>query len=145
MTSRQPTPKQRAWMAALFFCTGVAIIFAALDIIPIDEANLHTPRWVLALCGAVFSLAGLMIFLGEHSKWNNLLAGILILSMGSIGGWIAFFGANGNFSGGIALLSEESNTSLARWVFGFGAIVCFAIAFHAFQIKTRLTLKNGFK
>lgn len=134
MSSRKLTPKERVWAGILFFGTGAAIILASVDIIPIDEADLHAPHWVLGLCGLVFSLAGVMIFLGDQSKWNNLLAGILIFSMGSIGGWIALFGSGSNFSGGIALLSNESNTSLARWVFGIGSVICFATAFHAVKL-----------
>ncbi|MBO6522779.1 MAG: hypothetical protein JJ971_03055 [Balneolaceae bacterium] len=123
-------------MGLLFFGTGLFIILAAADIIPIDEDGLNAPRWVLALCGLVFSIAGIMIFLGEHSKWNNLFAAVLILAMGGIGAWIALFGASENLSGGIPLLSDSANTFLARWIFGAGALVCFAIALHAIRLHS---------
>lgn len=124
-------------MGLLFFGTGLFIILAAGDIIRIDEEGLNAPRWVLALCGLVFSIAGVMIFLGQKSKWNHILAAILILSMGSVGAWVALFGASENFSGGIALLSDSANTSLARWMFGTGSLICFIIALYAIRVHFR--------
>ncbi len=121
-------------MGLFFFGIGLFLVLAAADIIPIDEDGLHAPRWVLGLCGLVFSIAGVMVSLGQESKWNNLLAGILILSMGSVGGWVALFGASENFSGGIALLSDSSNISLARLMFGSGGIICIAIAIYAIKL-----------
>lgn len=121
-------------MGLLFFGTGLFIILVAIDIIPIDENDLNAPRWVLGMCGFVTSLAGIMVITGQSSKWNNLLAAVLIISMGTIGVWVALFSASENFSGGIPMLSETANISLSRWVFGIGAVICFAIAGYALKL-----------
>ncbi|HBX64646.1 MAG: hypothetical protein CL670_01805 [Balneola sp.] len=137
MSSKQPTPKQKA-LASLLFCgTGLAIILASAEIIPMDEAGLNAPRWVLGLCGFVFALTGVMIFMGDNKKWNNLFAAILIFAMASIGGWVALFGDGANFSGGVSSLSHSSNISLARIVFGSGAIICFLIGLYALKMHFR--------
>ena len=130
MSQKQPSPKQQFYAGLLFFGTGFLIMLAAVDVIPIDEAGLNAPRWVLGLCGFVFALAGIMIYLGNKSKWNHLLAAVLVFAMGSIGGWVAFFGEGDNFSGGTTLLSVDSNISLARIMFGFGALICFLISLY---------------
>jgi hypothetical protein len=134
MSSKQPTQKQKGLASLLFFGTGLAIILASADIIPLDEDGLHAPRWVLGLSGVVFALAGIMIYIDDNPKWNNLLAAILIFAMASIGGWIALFGDGANFSGGVALLSDSSNISLARIVFGFGATICYLIGLYALKM-----------
>ncbi|MFV1885162.1 MAG: hypothetical protein ACMZ7B_11790 [Balneola sp.] len=121
-------------MGLLFFGIGLFIILAAADIIPIDEDGLNAPRWVLGMCGFVTSLAGLMVITGQKSRWNNLFAAILIISMGTIGAWVTLFGAPKNFSGGIPILSDKANISLARWAFGIGAVICFAIAGYALKL-----------
>lgn len=134
MAEQKLTYKQKVLASLLFFGTGMAIILASADVIPMDEAGLNAPRWVLGLCGFVFALAGVLIFIGDRSKWNHLLAAILVFAMGSIGAWVALFGDAANFSGGISLLSEGTNISLARIVFGFGALVCFLICIYGLNM-----------
>ena len=134
MSQNQPSPKQQFYGGLLFFGTGLLIILASIDIISIDEAGLNATRWVLGLCGFVFALAGIMIYLGNKSKWNHLLAAVLVFAMGSIGGWVAFFGAGDKFSGGTSLLSADSNSSLARIMFGFGALICFLISLYGVKM-----------
>ncbi len=137
MTNTKLNDKQKILFGWIFILTGLPFILISLEIISVDESTVHAPLWVIGLCGCIFSLAGIMIVLGEHSKWNNLLAAILILSMGSVGAWVALFGASENFSGGIALLSDSANTSLARWMFGAGALICFIIALYAIRVHFR--------
>lgn len=130
-------PKAFAWV---FMGTGIGIILISFEVILVDDSAVNAPLWVIGICGLVFFLAGVMIFLGEKSQYNNLLAAILIAAMGTIGSWVAFFGTGDGFSGGIPFLSADSNLSLARLMFGFGGLVCFLIAGYA--LKQQFTKKE---
>ncbi len=131
-------PKVFSW---IFMGTGIGIILISLEVILVDEAAVNAPLWIIGICGVIFFLAGLLIFLGEESKYNNLLAGLLVAGMGAIGSWVALFGTDSGFSGGVPFLSAEFNISLARLLFGFGGLICFLIAGYA--LKQQFTKKEG--
>lgn len=137
MGNQNLTPKQKKWAGLLFEITGLTFILMGAGIIPYEKAPGDAPGWILAVCGGVFFLAGISIHMGDKSKHQNLLAGVLVGLMGTIGAWVALFGASGNFSGGMTLLSDSSNISLARWVFGSGALICFATAAYAIRLHFR--------
>lgn len=73
----------------------------------------------------MFVVAGVMIFLRNYSRALDLLAAIILASFTSIGGWIAFHASPEGFSGGIPFLPNDMNISLARVMFGLGALLCF--------------------
>tara|TARA_R110000868_G_scaffold259361_14_gene517511 strand:- start:9070 stop:9417 length:348 start_codon:yes stop_codon:yes gene_type:complete len=97
--------------------TGLAIILVSLDVISVEESAFNASKWVVGVCGFIFFLAGVMIFLEEKAKYTNLVGGILVLSIGIVGGWIAMFGNSDAFSGGLVIW-------VARGIFGFGALIC---------------------
>lgn len=78
-------------------------------------------------------IAGLMIFLAQHPRANDFLAGVLCTLFGCMGVWVALFSSSDGFSGGWFFLSDEQNETIGRWLFGFGALVSFAIATWAFR------------
>ena len=85
------------------------------------------------MAGLAFVIAGAMILLANHSWANDLLAGVLCLLFGITGTWVSLFSSSEGFSGGSPLLSDESNVMLGRWLFGIGALMCFAISAYAFR------------
>ena len=105
-------------------CGGFALL-SATGVLPIETAN-NTPLWVVGLAGLVFVIGGVMIFLKNHSRALDLMASIILASFALIAAWIACYGSAEEFSGGIPLLSQGTNVSLARVMFGVGAVVCFA-------------------
>ncbi len=113
---------------------GLLPIFIALGWIPVAATSLHAPMWILALCGGIVLIAGMMVVLGNQSRANDLLAGVICLLFGINGAWIALLGPAEGFSGGLPILSGAANTTLGRWVFGIGALMCFAIAAYAFRL-----------
>jgi len=136
MSTKKPTPKQQKIFGSIFFLVGLPIIGISLGIIEVDESTVHAPLWVIGACGLVFSLAGVMILIGDNStSINNLLGAILLLCFALIGGWIALFGGDENFSGGISLLSDSHNVSLARILFGSGSLICFAVFLYAMKLQ----------
>ena len=94
---------------------------------------LHAPLWVIFLCGVVFLLGGAMLLVDRNSKFNALCASLLLLVMGVIGAWVALLGPAAGFSGGIPFLPQAYNVTLARWVFGLGALVSFMMLVYAIR------------
>jgi len=137
MTTKKLKPRQLKLFSWLFILTGLVFILMGLDLIAIDESDLNAPKWIIGLCGLVFSLAGIMILLGEKSPLNNLLGGLLVLSFGCIGAWIAIYGDSANFSGGTPFLSESQNVLIARILFGSGSLMCLAIFIYV--VKSHFT------
>jgi len=123
---------------------GVLPLCIALGLIPVDEADVLAPMWVVALSGIVFLIGGCMIFLGNDSWENDLLAGLLCMVFGVVGTWVSLFSPGEGFSGGVPLLSNEANVTLGRWVFGGGALICFAISVYAFR-RAILSPRDGHK
>lgn len=129
---RQPD-RGRLITGILCVVLGFLPVAIALRVIPVSDEQLHAPMWIVALSGVVFIIAGCMIFLANHTWANDLLAGVLCLLFGVAGTWVAFLSPSDGFSGGIPLLSQATNVMLGRGVFGFGAILSFAISVYAFR------------
>lgn len=115
---------------------GCFPIALGLGLLPADEP-LSSPPWVVAGAGVAFVIAGLMIMLASHARANDFLAGVLLLIFGLIGLWVSFFSSSEGFSGGLLLLSRESNVALGRWIFGFGSLISFALSVYAFRRALR--------
>jgi len=111
-------------------CSPIAI---SLGVIPINESGSTAPPWVIAGAGLAFVIAGFMILLAHHSRANDLLAGVLLMIFGIMGIWVSLFSSSEGFSGGLHFLSGELNVLIGRWVFGLGALICFALCAWAFQ------------
>ena len=118
----------------LLGCYPIAL---ALGIVPVDDAELTAPRFVVGGAGLALLVAGLMIFLANHPRTNNFLAGVLLLLFGSIGMWVSVLSSNDGFSGGIPFIPAELNILVGRWVFGFGALICFAFSMYAFRLAAK--------
>lgn len=128
-----PTKRTRFILGLICIVLGTLPLLVALGVIPVDEADVYAPIWVVAISGMVFLIGGCMIFLGDHSWANELLAGVLCLLFGVVGVWVALFACSEGFSGGIPLLSDAVNVTLGRWVFGGGALISFSISAYAFR------------
>ncbi len=116
-------------------CLAIACypIALAVGYLPVDEARLTAPRWVIAGAGFSIAIAGFMILLAGYSRANDLLAGVLLLLFGVMGTWVSLFSSDEGFSGGLPFLSRELNILVGRWVFGIGALICFALCAYAFR------------
>lgn len=130
----RPSRHARRLAGLLCIALGLLPMSVALGWISVPATSLHAPMWVLALCGGIFVVAGIMMVLGNRSTLNDLLAGIICLLFGIVGAWIALLGPAEGISGGLPFLSAAANSTLGRWVFGLGALLCFAIAAYAFRL-----------
>jgi len=129
--------KSRFALALLCIAVSLYLFSIASGFIPTSDEQAHAPLWVIGLCGVVFLIGGCMILLGRHSRVNDLLAAILCAIFGVVGLWVSLFSSSEGFSGGIPFLSYEQNVTIARWVFGLGSLISFAIAAYAFRRSIR--------
>ena len=121
--AEQSKPAPRA-LAGFCVVMGLVPLLISMGAIPVEPGSVHAPRWVVGLAGLVFVVGGIMIFLGPQSGWSDALAAILLASFAAVGGWVSVFGESEYISGGLPLVSRETNIIIARCVFGAGAVVC---------------------
>ena len=134
---RSLSPRARLAYGLGCITLGCYPIALSLGLIPIDEADVMAPQWVVAAAGFTFVIAGFMILLAQHSRANDLLAGFLLLLFAALGTWVSLFSSAEGFSGGLPFLSREQNVLVARWMFGLGALVSFAACVYAFRRVAR--------
>ena len=124
--------KHRPW-GVLLLAIAIFIAAVSVGIIPLDESTINVPRWVLMIVSGTFALASVLVFVGQDSRAGDLIAGIVLLSMALIGGWISIFGSTQNLAGGLVFLPIEANIVLARALFGVGAILTLGIFIYAIR------------
>jgi hypothetical protein len=144
---------QRLLVGATFTATGAFIMAVGAGIVPVDPETIHAPMWIIAMAGLVFVLGGVMMLAGWLEQegatpvgtpvTTNPIPHILVLAimlcMAAMATWATF--AEGEIEGGIALpfvsYDSEINQYLGRALFGFGALLCWAVvaaaAFHAWR------------
>lgn len=124
------TRARRPWGV---FLLAIAIFIAAIavGIVPVEASAIYAPRWVLYLISVAFAFAAVLMLVGQNSRASDLLAAIVLLSMALVGGWISILGSSDNLTGGLIFLPNEANIILARFLFGFGAILTLVIFVYA--------------
>lgn len=145
-TTSELSPRGAIVLGLIVIACGVAPILGALDIIPYPLTP-GTPVWVGIAAGGVFILGGAALIngyaLGGGKNFEteappvvratqSVLGFSILATFAAIGGWVAFGPGERNFSSSIGLPFWESqgrgNDSVGRALFGFGAIVCAAMA-----------------
>lgn len=112
----------------LCIAAGIFILATAAGLIPVPEDDINAPTWVIALCGLVFLVGGIMAFAGTRPRLNALFAALLCGAFGAIGTWVTFFSPAESISGGVPFLAQSTNAAIGRWVFGLGTLITFGIA-----------------
>lgn len=112
---------------------GCYPIALGLGYLPVDEAELTAPLWVIAAAGLAFVIGGLIILFAGHSRANDLFAGMLLLLFGILGVWVCLFSSDEGFSGGLPFLSQELNSVIGRSLIGLGALISFALCGYALR------------
>lgn len=116
------------------FCSimGVIVVLAAFGIGPMSDSAMHAPRWIVGIAGMVFLGCGVMLIEAFH-QLASLMAGAVTVGMTVICGWIALFGEDAYFSGGLSIFSERTEVLIARVIFGLVASLGAAITIHALR------------
>ena len=86
--------------AAAFSCAGLFVLMAAFDLVEVDPASIHAPRWVLAAAGLMFIMGGFMIILrgtedeGDKDRFHQwaeyFVIAVMMAAFSSIFLWVGF-------------------------------------------------------
>jgi hypothetical protein len=86
-------PVARWLMGGGFAVAGLVVEAVALDVITVDPASIHAPRWILLTVGGMFTLAGLWIVTAGTAVgglFEKLVGPVVVIGMLAILHWIAF-------------------------------------------------------
>jgi hypothetical protein len=107
---------------------GLVPIAIAINWVPVDPATLHAPRWVLFLCGLAFVAGGALLLAAQGPRLRDFCALVLLVCLGTVAAWSALGSPSHAISGGVPFLPHPVNVTLARGLFGVGALVSFALS-----------------
>lgn len=130
-TTKRQLSKKGVWlMTAMFVSMGLMIVLMAFDVIHVDPSDIHAPRWVLAVSGMMFVIAGFLIPASQnHSKatpglWVQFLGMMLMGCFAAVFSWVAFGPGEREFSTSVnGFAVEGSGETFGRAVFGFFAVL----------------------
>ena len=123
---------------SIFICAGAFIFLMSIDVIHVPDEDFNAPRWVVAVVGMVFALAGTMVMLnnlksgfGHHVlfKWvYNFTLLIFMVLFAAPSHWIAFGSGDRSFNrstsiGAVSVVSNDGKDVGGRLAFGIGAII----------------------
>jgi hypothetical protein len=103
--------------------SGAFLVLLGADIIPQRVFKPNVPSWLLVVIGLALVLAGTSVFFRVGSPIANRMIGVCLLLMAAPFFWVALFGDPRHMSGGIPFLSDQCNLLLARFAFGFFALI----------------------
>jgi hypothetical protein len=144
MGAREPaTPREACVIAAITALAGIYFLLVGLAVLPVPGGprNLHAPLWVVLLVGLVFLLAGLAVLVQVIGRANDrgdlpaqaplvlhlaqYLIGVAIFgSFALIATWVTIGGDARRFSGTLLIFDWGTNVTIARSMFGLGAVMC---------------------
>jgi hypothetical protein len=158
----QATTREMRWIGIIAAAIGCYFSLVGLAVLPVPggPGNLHAPLCIVLLIGLMFLLAGaaaLMQSFGradaagelpaDAPRWMRaaqyLFGVALFAAFAMLGSWVAIGGDARHFSGGIPFLGGALNVSLARIVFGFGALICWLAAIGFAVSGARKLLRDG--
>lgn len=124
--------QEKLFIGIFFAVMGLAILSAAFGFGPMSDSAMHAPRWVIGASGLIF-LSSAFILVEKAHTLSSLLAGIVTVGMTLVCGWIAIFGEDEYFSGGLSLFSDRVEVLIARVLFGLVAGLGAAITINAIR------------
>jgi uncharacterized membrane protein len=102
---------------------GLFVTLIATGVIHSDDASFHAPRWMFALCGALFMIAGLVMLTAQYRTTRKILVVLLIATFFIVAVWVCLFTKPDTWSGGLPFLSRNANGLIAKTAVGFGAVL----------------------
>lgn len=116
--------------SVFFILMGVMILMAAFGFGPMSGSKTHAPSWVIGVCGLVFASGG-VVLIGPSQRISSFGAGVVVMGLSAVFGWVALFGEAQYFSGGSSLFPRAVEVLVARVLFGSVAILGIGIAVNA--------------
>jgi len=115
---------------------GVAIMLVAVGVISSPEENFNAPRWVLFVAGLAFFVAGVsMVLPAEPRRLRLAVVALIPTCLGILGAYAAYDGQFEDEGGPLPFVSEETNRTIGRVIFGTGALFCFWLTTMALRGK----------
>ncbi len=151
--NQKASPRQTKWLGALCAGMGAYFMLAGFGIVPAGKSNPNDSLWIGVVAGLIFFLGGLAVMMQDIAGANEqgelpaaaprwmrvaqaLIGVVLFASFALIGTYVALRGDERGFSGGIPFIGHAANVSIARVVFGIGALICWlAAAFAAMRLR----------
>lgn len=103
---------------------GIFAVLGGLGVIPMDTSH-DAPLWVVTVAGAMFCIAGIMVFLRNYPRALDFFAALILAGFTTLCSWVALFSSSEGFSGGVPFLPYDTNVVIARVMFGLGGLMCF--------------------
>ena len=123
----------RAVLGVLLTGGGLAMFAFGVLGVPADSNRVTESRVIGSLIGVLLVSCGVLIaqWVPVGSRRQNALGAVAIMSMALIFGWVALFGEDSGFAGGVAIggvaVGSSGHVTPARIAFGFGSVL-FALA-----------------
>lgn len=130
--------RQQILVGTVTAALGLLVMVLAMGWLPVPDASVHAPRWVIFTCGLMFLLAGMAVLLpATGAAWaasetlKRLLAALIITCFAAVFCWVGFgpgersFSASSGSAGGVSVaVHGPANETLGRVVFGgMGALM----------------------
>jgi len=130
--------RQQILVGTVTAALGLLVMVLAMGWLPVPDASVHAPRWVIFTCGLMFLLAGVAVVLpATGAPWaasetlKRLLAALIITGFAAVFCWVGFgpgersFSASSGSAGGVSVaVHGPANETLGRVVFGgMGALM----------------------
>lgn len=127
-------------MGGMVILMGMVPVLAAVGVIPTDDSSWNAPRWVGAIAGGLFVVAGVFILtkrtvdrLEPHLQKQiaGLFPLLIVSGLATISGWVAFGPGERQFESGAANwlvgVSWSGGDLVGRIAFGLGAVALLVI------------------
>ena len=110
-----------AGIALLIFAIYLGWLALSYDRLP--EELFAAPRWLFYILSFTLGAGAGLAFLGQDHPLSNLVAAVIWILFALAGTWAAVYSPLERLSGGISVLPSAANRTLARIIFGLGAIL----------------------
>jgi hypothetical protein len=142
-TRRGDETPARRWVGVLAIAAAAIPIGAALWA---DDAKFYAPRWLVAMVGGMFAVAGVLIIRAaaapgwrpESDMIGSVLGGLMATGFTVLSGWALFFSGGPSawgMSGSLPLwlLPPWASTGVFYLLLGVSALLCVVVTVYAWR------------
>lgn len=117
----------RGTMAVLLVGVGGFLVALALGLHPAGGDALRAPAWMVGAAGVILAAAGAVIVFPNQRVAGWVVAMLFLAGSGCMGLWVGLWADPSGTSGGLPLISDQTNTRIGRVVFTVGGLVCLVL------------------
>jgi hypothetical protein len=113
--------------AILCLLAGGIVCAAGLGLLPKNYMIADAPPRLLAAGGIILAVLGFMALARDH-RVSETITSLLLIAVAAGAGWLTFIAPPGTVNEYIPFIPASVNESLARLLFGLGAVACVGLA-----------------